>query len=311
MAEDISGTLKKKSLDGIFNEVPHTETLGISNNEELRLFYLKVRGKKFYTGDLQTALYRNIGKYVFSRTALEDFHINDDDDSVISQALKVMRENGAADTKGTGNELGEMLVYTLLEEKLDAPKILSRVELSTDAVNYSSECESIHLLTLGEADGQATYEMVFGTSNIVGDIQDAIDNAFEAILRIEKRSAREIKMVEKTALSRFYKESEIDFIKKLIIPQQGGSGDYEIAYGVFLGYTLGINPAGYTNEQYAAMVEKRLDLDIKSHAAYIAKKIVDLGLDGHSFYFYILPFDDAELNKKEIMENVMKGDVTL
>ena len=89
-----------------------------------------------------------------------------------------MRENGAADTKGTGNELGEMLVYTLLEEKLDAPKILSRVELSTDAVNYSSECESIHLLTLGEADGQATYEMVFGTSNIVGDIQDAIDNAF-------------------------------------------------------------------------------------------------------------------------------------
>lgn len=45
MAEDISGTLKKKSLDGIFNEVPHTETLGISNNEELRLFYLKVREK--------------------------------------------------------------------------------------------------------------------------------------------------------------------------------------------------------------------------------------------------------------------------
>ena len=269
MAEDISGTLKKKSLDGIFNEVTHTETLGISNNEALRLFYLKVRGKKFYTDDLQTALYRNIGKYVFSRAALKDFHINGDDDSVISQALKVMRENGSADTKGTGNELGEMLVYTLLEEKLDAPKILSRVELSTDAVSYSSECESIHLLTLSEANGQVTYEMVFGTSNIVGDIQDAIDNAFEAILRIENRSAKEIKMVEKTALDRFYKESEIDFIKQLIIPQQGGSGDYEIAYGVFLGYILGIDPAGYTNGEYTAMVEKRLDLDIKSHASYI------------------------------------------
>ena len=108
MAEDISGTLKKKSLDGIFNEVPHTETLGISNNEELRLFYLKVRGKKISILVTSKPPYTETSeKYVFSRAALEDFHINDDDDSVISQALKVMRENGAADTKGTGNELGE------------------------------------------------------------------------------------------------------------------------------------------------------------------------------------------------------------
>ena len=54
-----------------------------------------------------------------------------------------MRENGAADTKGTGNELGEMLVYTLLEEKLDAPKILSRVELSTDAVRPVTRCQAV------------------------------------------------------------------------------------------------------------------------------------------------------------------------
>ena len=54
MAEDISRTLKKKSLDGIFNEVVHNEKLEISNNEELRLFYLAVRGNKFYTEDLQT-----------------------------------------------------------------------------------------------------------------------------------------------------------------------------------------------------------------------------------------------------------------
>lgn len=57
MVEDISRTLKKKSLDGIFNEVVHNEKLGISNNEELHLFYLAVRGNKFYTEDLQTALY--------------------------------------------------------------------------------------------------------------------------------------------------------------------------------------------------------------------------------------------------------------
>lgn len=83
-----------------------------------------------------------------------------------------------------------------------------------------------------------------------------------------------MKMVEKTALNRFYNPAEIDFIKQLIIPQPSNSGNYEIAYGVFLGYTLGIDPTGYTNDQYADMVEKRLAVDIANHASYIAQKII-------------------------------------
>lgn len=311
MQEDITSTLKKKSLDGIFNEVVHSESLGISNNEELRLFYLKVRGKKFYTDDLQTALYRNIGRYVFSRAVLEDFHINDNDDSIVSQALRIMADNGTADSKGTGNELGEMLVYALLEEKLGARKLMSRVEISNNPLNTGSECESIHLLTLENSSGKLSYEMVFGASNIVGDIKDAIDNAFIEIEHIEQHGSKEIKMVEKTALNGFYRQNEINFIKAHIIPEPGKSGDYEIAYGVFLGYTLGIDPTGLSNDDYEDKVNKRLELDIKNHAAYIANKIQSKGLDEHSFYFYILPFDDAETDKKTIMEHIMKGDVTL
>ena len=87
-----------------------------------------------------------------------------------------------------------------------------------------------------------SYEMVFGASNIIGDIKDAIDNAFEEIERIEKHGNKDIKMVEKTALSGFYNKSEIDFIKKHIIPEPGKSGDYEIAYGVFLATHLDLIP---------------------------------------------------------------------
>jgi hypothetical protein len=311
MVEDISRTLKKKSLDGIFNEVVHNEKLGISNNEELHLFYLAVRGNKFYTEDLQTALYRNIGRYVFSRAALEDFHINDDDDSIISQALKVMSENGEFDAKGTGNELGEMLIYAMLEEMLGARKLMSRVEIDSNPLSNGSECESIHLLSGTDSNGKISYEMVFGASNIIGDIKDAIDNAFEEIERIEKHGNKDIKMVEKTALSGFYNKSEIDFIKKHIIPEPGKSGDYEIAYGVFLGYTLGLNSTGLSSAEYKEKVNRRLELDIKQHASYIANKIITKGLDGRSFYFYILPFNDAETDKKEIMEHIMKGEVTL
>lgn len=49
--------------------------------------------------------------------------------------------------------------------------------------------------------------------------------------------------------------------------------------------------------------------DIKQHAKYIAEKIRANHFSSHSFYFYILPFDYAEAEKKTIMENVMNGDV--
>ena len=142
-------------------------------------------------------LYTAICRYVFSRAALEDFHINDNDDSIVSQALKIMADNGVADSKGTGNELGEMLVYALLEEKLGARKLMSRVEISNNPLSTDSECESIHLLSLESPNGKLSYEMVFGASNIVGDIKDAIDNAFDEIEHIEQRGNKEIKMIEK------------------------------------------------------------------------------------------------------------------
>ena len=58
------------------------------------------------------------------------------------------------------------------------------------------------------------------------------------------------------------------------------------------------------------MTKKMVD-DIKQHAQYIADKIKSNGLDGHSFYIFILPFMDAETNKSEIMDHVMKGAVVL
>lgn len=308
MSGVLAKTIKKKSTDGIFVEVLHTENLGLCMPEQLRLFHLALRNNKFYSGDLETMLYRNIGRYVFSRAKLEDFRIEDDLDSVTAQALRIMRENGVADTKGCGNELGEMLIYTFLEDMLGAPKLMSRVELSTELSHFGSACESIHLFTPGS---EQRCQMVFGASNVVGEIKDAIDRSFESILRIEQQEAREIKMVEKTILDRAFDPDEIELIKDLILPSQGKTPSYNTAYGVFLGYSIGLSSKGRTSEEYENLVMQKMAFDIKQHAKYIAEKINANSLGSHSFYFYILPFDDAETEKKAIMENVMEGDVML
>lgn len=124
MSAVLSKTLKDKDMDRIFAEVPCTEDLGLSKPGQLRLFHLLVRDGKFYHEDLERWLYRNLSRYVFSRAMLEQFRKDDDLDAAIERAIQTMRENGDADEKGTGNELGEMLIYAFLEGKLSAPKLI-------------------------------------------------------------------------------------------------------------------------------------------------------------------------------------------
>ena len=73
-------------------------------------------------------------------------------------ALDIMKRNGNPGQKGTGNDLGEILLYVFLEQVLGAPKIMSKVELQTGAKQYGSKCDGIHLLSLEqEFSGNAIY----------------------------------------------------------------------------------------------------------------------------------------------------------
>ena len=50
-----------------------------------------------------------------------------------------------------------------------------------------------------------------------------------------------------------------------------------------------------------------LHADIEEIKPYIVRKIQDLGLEGYSFFFYVLPFNDAPNEKTQIMEEVYTG----
>lgn len=105
----------------------------------------------------------------------------------------------------------------------------------------------------------------------------------------------------------------IDSTMKKILPflKSMLKANYEVSYGVFLGYTLGLQAAGHTDDEYREMIQEKMELDAQQHAAYIAKKIKDNGLENHAFYFYLLPLNDAESEKKSVMEHVLEGDVDL
>ena len=67
----------------------------------------------------------------------------------------------------------------------------------------------------------------------------------------------------------------------------------------------------HPGEKYEDLVTAKMTHDIKTTAPYIAQKIKDNYLGVHSFYVYVVPFEDAEKDKLGIMNNVMKGAISL
>jgi len=153
--------------------------------------------------------------------------------------------------------------------------------------------------------------MVFGASNIVGEIKDAIDQAFEIIKKISAHEDDEVYIIEKTVLDRFYDEDDLAVLKEYVVPEEGKKAKYAISYGVFLGYNFGILPSGRSDDELLDIMQEKLEQDAQQHAAYISQKIKDCGLENHAFYFYLLPLNDAETEKKTIMQHVLDGDVDL
>ncbi len=309
----MSDTLSKTShgeFDSVFREIQQPQQVGWITEGQLRLFRLDIRNNKFNLENMKALLFRNIGEYVFSRAKIERFNLNGDAHAVAAQALRMMNKNGSADTKGTGTELGEMLLYSFLEEKLEAPKLMSRVELSTDAKQYNSTCDGIHLLTSGTS-GLPYHQVVFGSSSIVGDLQYAINEAFQRIVEIENNQDKELHMVDNVIFDRLLNEDEVQLAKSILLPNPNTTTSYNTSYGVFLGYSVGLDPNAYTLSEFQDLVEEKMQDDISRNIDFILQCIRDNGLGMHSFYFYILPFNDAEVEKKSVMESVMKGDVDL
>lgn len=61
-----------------------------------------------------------------------------------------------------------MMIYAFLEGKLNAYKLMSHGELTTDLALYKSVAESIHMLTDVDDKGRPYNQVVFGTSNNCG-----------------------------------------------------------------------------------------------------------------------------------------------
>lgn len=59
--------------------------------------------------------------------------------------------------------------------------------------------------------------------------------------------------------------------------------------------------------EYQDDVFEQVRNDIKNNVLFIESKITQYGLDGYSMYIYLLPFADADEDKKDIMDKLLQS----
>lgn len=291
-------------FDRLFLKATDMTISALANPTKASVFYLDPSNCKFRFTGLKDFIINNIGSYVFSRAQIKRIYDRTKNQAAIgSQAmLKFITTYGA----NAESVLGEILLYIFMEQELDAPKIMSKIEINESNRNSVSKSDGVHLLSIDKT-SQSFHQLVFGASDIVGDLEIAIDRVFDKIIAVENNHDSELLMVDNTTQCTIYDSDATDYMVKLMTPQRNGTYKPDMAFGAFLGYTIKLDHPETDSQKYRVAVQEQLKRDIEKVQPYIVKKIQDNGLAGYSFYLYLLPFNDAANERTSIIQELLLG----
>jgi hypothetical protein len=294
-------SIQCNNFNHVFHKVSSLVISGITHPSTADIYCADIGNGKLRFNSVKNFLADNIGTYVFSRTKIKQLEQQSAGAlgaHALIQFQKTYKENTAA-------VLGELLLYIFLEQELHAPKIMSKMEFAAHG-GLVSRSDGVHLLTTTEF-GRPFNQLVFGASNIQGSLQGAVDRAFERILKIEENADTEFSMVADTAQHILFDDDTNEYIRDLMIPRKPYSHKPDMAFGLFLGYTLIVNPPQTDSALYRLAAENQLKADIEEIKDYISHKIQEYHLEGYSFYCYVLPFNDAPNERTTIIDEMLEG----
>lgn len=272
----------------------------------VNLFVLNINANNFDYSSLTRNLLDPLIDYSVSRKIKEKFK------GKPHTLTRTAQEKFKEYISNTG-ELGEFLLYCFLESHLEAPKILSKLELKTSTSMYVHGADGVHFLKLDNGD----YQLIFGESKTIKGMTDALSAAFTSIYEFKNEINKDGKQksginYEKTLLhSNLDKEAFTDeerlFLENLIYPQKDREFYVDDAFGIFIGYEIEIatEDMKLPNDQFRQKIISKISEDVSKRLTHIAKKIDEYKLYGHNFYIYVMPFSELDDNRRKILEEIV------
>ena len=298
----VTATLEAKDFDEVFTEVK-TQPISIPNNNHLKFYCLNVSSSRIDYSKLKGFIGKNIGRYIYSRAYRNNYKLRSDLGNFTIAALKAYKKR--VKDEPTTNHFNEIMLYSFLECVLGAPKIFSKMELQDKSGTYESKTSGIHILTM-KKNNVPFNQLVLGATDTIDTLKDAVDKAFGQIEHINEFLSDELKFIDDTILNEEFDQETNKSLEEIILPtKDSGLSKPENAFGIFLGYTPEVN-SDVINEEFKANLLDKLKEDIVEIEPYITNKIKSLGLQNHSFYVYVLPFNDAFIDSKEIIKEALE-----
>lgn len=287
-----------ESFQDIFDHLIENEKINI-NDGIVNLFSMKIHNKSFDTDSLIDKLSNSIVSYCLSQNDYEELSKKEEHGTMYKRAVRLFRNY----TSNKG-EIGEVILYSLLESHLKAPKILSKMKLKTSTNDYVKRADGIHMLKIDDEN----YELIFGESKMYESLNDGIKDAINSIHELESRDRNnivdEIDLICTNISSEFAKEN-YELIKKIIKPSKNNDFEYDISFGVFVGFEIKISRyISLTGLEFKKKIKEKVKKDILDKMETIRSEIKRLNLQNYNFYIYFIPFLDIDKTRTNIIKEL-------
>ena len=293
-------TYIRREFLNLFTKVCENEAL--ENGNRLNVFALKISNNQFNYGNLSEELENALITYALSRHTYKELTEQRRFGNLASQAREKLRR---ADSNV--GELGELLLYCLLESHLQAPKLLTKLELKTAANDYVKGADGVHLLKISDN----SYQMLFGESKLHKDLKSGIASAFASIKTMLDtgldKMRYEIHLVNTNLLKETVSEESYEILKKILIPTENDENlNIDNSFGVFLGFELSISDdeRRVNNEEFRANILEKIKSSIEEVKPAINAQLKKHEFFGYNFYFYVVPFSELDKIRTEIIDKL-------
>ena len=290
--------LKSKFQTTLLNESFHAIEIPV-NRKNLSFALVKLKSNNFDYKNLIKYLENASVYYALPKKRIEELQ----SEGLFHQLVDECRGKFKSSEYNEG-EGGELISYCINEDVLHAPKILSKLKLKTNNEDYVKGADGVHLLKLDDN----TYEVIFAESKMYTDLKLAINKAFESIDRFISGDSVDFEITTlATNLSGEFEDIDVEYISKYILPSKSNVS-HHTAFSIFIGFNI-------TNE-----IDKALDYDvyekelmenvktlIMNEYSHICSKLEDSKRRAYSFYIYLIPFENIDNFRKDIIKGV-KGE---
>ncbi|WP_129658449.1 DUF1837 domain-containing protein [Rothia halotolerans] len=266
----------------------------LQTKTNLHLHILRVQNGNFDLPGLYRELKGNSAAYVLSRLNYQK--MIDDPSLVMEIASKVQSQFRKPEK--TSGEGGEIILYSLLEGHLGAPKVLSKMELKTSSDHYVHGSDGVHLLRVDDN----TFQLIFGESKMYGDAgtvgasaKRGIKAAFESIGKVHREGFDfDTWLVDSELLKEQLDAEMLEALSAIILPSDGSSSiKTHHAFGIFVGYEVDVSdlrPEDMGLDEIEVELKKRATDAIETEHDLIRAEISNRSLGSYPFHIYAIPF---------------------